>query len=206
MTKQVTITFLSDPVCPYCFLGKRKLEAAMAQFPDVQFNIDYRPYQLNSKATRADKRPYLETLFGGKQRASMLFDRMGQMGKQWNINFTQDGIVNNTFNSHRLLAFAKQFGIHNQLKEEILSAYHEQGLDIGDFDVLSSLFVKAGGDQQKAKAFLESDELVQETRLAIDTYPRQERVQGVPYFKINDTRVEGAVDPSEFVSAIKKNL
>jgi predicted DsbA family dithiol-disulfide isomerase len=153
MTQKLTITFLSDPVCPYCFLGKRKLEAAMAQFPNVEFQIEYRPFQLNPNATKRPKRPYLESKFGGPERTAMIFSRMELMGKEWGIQFQFDGIDNNTFNSHRLLSFAKQFGIASNLKDQLLSAYHEQGLDIGDLSVLATLFEQAGGEKEVVKFF-----------------------------------------------------
>jgi predicted DsbA family dithiol-disulfide isomerase len=149
MTKELSIKITSDPVCPYCFLGKRKLEKALEQFPDVKFHIEYLPFQLNPNQTTVVKKPYFENLFGGKERAAMLFERMGKMGQQWDIQFNYDGKVSNTLDAHRLLYFSKQFGLQSKVKEEVLSAYHEKALDIGDVQVLATCFANAGGERQK---------------------------------------------------------
>ncbi|KAJ3273265.1 hypothetical protein HDV01_004623 [Terramyces sp. JEL0728] len=188
--KTVRIDFTSDVICPWCYVGKKHLETAMKNFPDIQFDVRYHPFQLNPALPieGKDKVEMYEQRFG-KDRFQMMSARIKQVGEPLGIKFNHAGLVANTLNAHRLIHLAGQNGIASQVKSELLAAYHEKAQNIGDFAVLGECYARAGGNKDKALEYLNSDEGKDQVNKECGE-AQLRGIHGVPYIQVNGTHVE----------------
>ena len=217
---KLTIDIVSDVVCPWCYIGKRKLEAALAlpqaaELPTAQ--IRWHPFQLNPDLPESGvpRKQYLEQKFGGAARAAEIYERVGAAGKAVGLNLNFDGIQQqaNTLLAHALIAFAQQSAsndaanrIGNDVKERIMKAYFVDGLFIGNIDVLADIAVAAGLDGTAARAYLE-DPLARQAVAQADAQARQMGVSGVPFFIFNQkVAVSGAQEPAALLAAMQQAL
>jgi predicted DsbA family dithiol-disulfide isomerase len=208
MTEPTTITIdiVSDTVCPWCYVGKRRLERALAaKSEDIKVMVGWRPFQLNPEMPEdgMDRRDYLEAKFGGKEGAKKVYSAIEEAGKSEELDFDFSGMARqpNTINSHRLIDFAGKEGKQDQVVEALFQAYFLNGRDIGDVDELVSVAVDADLDETATRSYLESDEDVERIREE-DAHARQMGVQGVPCFIINRKyAISGAQDPAVFLQA-----
>ena len=145
-TEKLTIDVVSDVVCPWCYVGKRRLEAALAQLvacEPVRPLVSWHPFQLNPDLPRTgiDRRTYLETKFGGPARATEVYDRVRAAGRTVNIPFAFDRIERqpNTLDAHRLVSWAQAQGDADPLVERLFRAYFLEGIYIGNREVLATL-------------------------------------------------------------------
>ena len=204
--KTITIDIVSDTVCPWCYVGKRRLERALAaKSDDIKVVIGWKPFQLNPEMPEGgmDRRDYLEAKFGGKGGAKKAYSAIEEAGKSEDLDFNFGGMVRqpNTINSHRLIDLAGKNGKQDDVVEALFQAYFVDGRDIGDVDELVSVVVEAGLDEAATRSYLESDEDVERIR-AEDANARQMGVQGVPCFIINRKyAISGAQDPAVFLQA-----
>lgn len=210
-----TIDVVSDVVCPWCYIGKRKLEAALEQAraaglpaPEVRWH----PFQLNPDlpAEGVSRKSYLEEKFGGAQRASEIYARVNAAGKAVGLDLHIDGITRqpNTLAAHALLAFAQQqgAGLGNDVKERLLRAYFIENRFIGDIDVLIDIAQAAGLDAVATRAFLSDPQQLQQVAGA-DARARQRGIGGVPYFIFNQkVAVSGAQEPAQLLAAMQQSL
>jgi len=196
-------------VCPWCFIGKRKLEAALADLgrtdPSVGVAIRWHPFQLNPDLPgegipRAD---YLARKFGAA-RASDIYARVQGVGESVGIPFHFDRIERqpNTLDGHRLVAWAQLHGDASVLVERLFAAYFIEGRFVGDRGELARIAVEAGWSGPDVRTMLESDAMRQvvadECRESADV-----GIQGVPFFIFNGrTAVSGAHDPPMLLEAI----
>ena len=208
----LTIDIVSDVVCPWCYIGKRKLEAALAlpeaaDLPPVV--IRWHPFQLNPDlpATGMPRKQYLEDKFGGPERAKTIYDRVRAAGDAVGLSLNIDGIAHqaNTLSAHALIAFAQQGDQDgSDMKERLLKAYFVENRNIGDTDVLVAIAAEAGLDANAARAFITSAD----ERTAVsesDAQARQLGVTGVPFFIFNrQLAVSGAQDPATLLEAMKQ--
>lgn len=202
---QHTIDIISDTICPWCLIGKRRFERALAQRPDLEVQIDWRPYQLNPEMPRAglDRKSYLEAKFGGPERAQQVYDRIRDAGVEEGIDFDFQGIPRtpNTIDSHRLIHWAANAGVQDMVVERLFQAYFEHGEDIGDRLVLLDIAEASGMDRGLVADLLEEEadaELIRKE----DGLAREMGVQGVPCFIIDRKYVvSGAQDPEVFLKA-----
>ena len=211
-TTPLTIDIVSDVVCPWCYIGKRKLEAALAlpeaaDLPPVV--IRWHPFQLNPDlpATGMPRKQYLEDKFGGPERAKTIYDRVRAAGDAVGLSLNIDGIAHqaNTLSAHALIAFAQQGDQDgSDMKERLLRAYFVENRNIGDTDVLVAIAAEAGLDADAARAFITSAD----ERTAVsesDAQARQLGVTGVPFFIFNrQVAVSGAQDPATLLEAMKQ--
>ncbi len=198
----MNIDIFSDTVCPWCYIGKRRLERALAGRPEVNPTIRWRAFQLNPQMPQEgmDRQRYLALKFGGASRAKELYDTIFRVGESEGIAFQFDAIARtpNTVPSHRLLRFAEGLGCDAALSEALFKAYFLDGRDIGDAEVLASVAAEAGIDAAKAKDFLASAELEQEI-LAEDQFARRLGIAGVPCFIVDGKyALSGAQEPEAF--------
>ena len=153
MKTQITVDIVSDAICPWCFIGKRRFEQALAQAPkDVEVLVAWRPYQLNPDMPPEgmDRKAYLATKFGGDARADQIYQRVREAGQTVGIEFDFRGIPRtpNTINAHRLIGVAGRTGKQDAVVEALFRAYFLDGRDIGDRDVLAAAAATAGLDEK----------------------------------------------------------
>jgi predicted DsbA family dithiol-disulfide isomerase len=214
MPPVLTVDVVSDVVCPWCYIGKRRLESALEQLhraqPDLAVKVRWHPFQLNPDLPRegADRRDYFERKFGGPERAQQIYARVSAAGETVGIPFAFDAIERqpNTLDAHRLVAWAqaRSDGDADALVEKLFRAYFLEGRYVGDHAELAKLAGEAGFDAGAAQAFLVSDELGTEVAGA-DQRAREMGVSGVPFFIFDGkTAVSGAQDPSVLLGAIAK--
>jgi predicted DsbA family dithiol-disulfide isomerase len=206
----LTIDVVSDVVCPWCYIGKRKLEAALAQLhraePDLPVTLRWHPFQLNPDLPAAGiaRADYLEAKFGGGARAAEIYARVRSVGEQVGIAFDFDRIVRqpNTLDAHRLIAWAQQRGDADALVERLFHAYFVEGRFVGDRDELVAAAAASGLPEDEARKLIASDAL----RVEVDAENREAQeagITGVPFFIFNGrTAVSGAHDPPTLLEAI----
>lgn len=179
------IEIVSDVICPWCYIGKRRLEKAMAQRPDIEFEIGWRPFQLNPDMPKegADRKSYLEAKFGGPERAKGIYARVAAEGANEGIAFDFERIKRtpNTLAAHSLLRWALETGVQYDLKERLFQAYFLHGRDIGNHDVLADLAGLAGMDAALVKQKLDQGQDA-DTIQAEDQMAREMGITGVPFF------------------------
>ncbi|MEO8754653.1 MAG: DsbA family oxidoreductase [Casimicrobiaceae bacterium] len=208
----LTVDVVSDVVCPWCYIGKRRLEAALAKLreaePDLPVHVRWHPFQLNPDLppTGADRRQYLEAKFGGPERAQQIYARVGAAGATVGIQFAFDAIERqpNTLDAHRLIAWAqaRHEGDPDALVEQLFRAYFLDGEYIGDHEELVRRAAAAGYDADDARKFLASDEWKADVA-ASDHRAREMGVSGVPFFIFDGkTAVSGAHEPEALLEAI----
>jgi predicted DsbA family dithiol-disulfide isomerase len=204
------IDFISDTVCPWCFIGKRRLARAMAMRPDIVFDVRYRPYRLDPTVPKAglDRRAYLISKFGtngGVEEAQRI---IAAEGAKDGIEFDFAAIrrAPNTLDSHRLIRWAALTGAQDEVVERLFAAYFENGDDIGDIRVLSDIADVCGMEGSQIADMLESDQdrnLVERE----DQLAREMGVTGVPAMIFgNKVAVSGAREPDMLAMAIDKAL
>lgn len=212
MTEALTVDVVSDVVCPWCYIGKRRLEAALARLrevePDLPVEVRWHPFQLNPDLPPGgvDRRQYLEAKFGGPARAQEIYARVSAAGATVGIPFAFDAIERqpNTLAAHRLIAWAqgRHEGDADALVENLFRAYFLDGRFVGDHEELVRLAAVAGYDPDDARAFLASDEL-RDAVAGADARAREMGVSGVPFFIFDGrTAVSGAHEPDALLEAI----
>jgi predicted DsbA family dithiol-disulfide isomerase len=186
------IDVVSDVVCPWCFIGKRHLEAALAGLPEAAgAKVRWHPFELNPDlpAEGVDRKGYLEAKFGGPARAAEIYARVREAGVRAGLDFDFDAIVRqpNTRDAHRLIAWAQSRGDAGPLVERLFRAYFQEGRYVGDRDTLAALAAEAGFDAEAARVWLESGLGADEIADA-EARVRTLGISGVPFF-IFDGRV-----------------
>src|SRR5271155_2656882 len=155
------IDIVSDTVCPWCFVGKRKLEQALAQRPDIPFDVRWRAYRLDPDVPRGgvDRRAYMNAKFGDSPRTSAMSDAIKAAGESEHIAFAFDRIEKrpDTIDSHRLIRWAASAGMQTDIVERLFKAYFEEGRDIGDPAVLVDVAREAGMDAELVADLLAKD-------------------------------------------------
>jgi len=194
------IDIFSDTVCPWCFIGKRRLERALEGTPPEEPEIHWRAFQLNPDmpAEGMERSQYLETKFGGPEGAKQVYQQIASAGEGEGIDFQFKSIdrTPNSVQSHRLIRFASGQGKQDAVVERLFKAYFLEGQNIGEDAVLSELAVEAGLDKEEVDSFLAGEERREEI-LSEDLYARQQGINGVPCFIFNGRyALSGAQDPS----------
>ncbi|MET0545190.1 MAG: DsbA family oxidoreductase [Caulobacterales bacterium] len=207
----LAIDVISDVVCPWCFLGGEYLFGALALVPGIQADIRWRPYQLapDVPGEGIPMPEYMKSRFGDD--ATRLLEMQNQLtarGTQIGINFDFPAIkkMPNTLDAHRLILWSAQGGPVRQatVVRALFSAYFEQGLDIGDLDVLTATAEESGLDKNEAAAFLHSGAGVENVLAEIQAAHRL-GVEGVPFFLINGKySVHGAQPAAALASAFRQ--
>lgn len=199
----LSIDIISDVVCPWCYIGKRKLEAALAQRADAERpTTRWLAFQLNPDipAGGVDRRTYLEQKFGGPERAKQIYARVKAAGDEVGIQFDFDRIKRqpNTFDAHRLLAWAQDGNrsASDALVERLFHAYFIEGADIGGIDTLAKLAGDAGYDGPAAREWLASDAGRGDVQ-AEEQHARALGVSGVPFFVFNRRLAISGAQPPE---------
>ncbi len=209
---QATIEVISDVVCPWCYIGKRRLERALQALgaDEPMPSVTWRPFQLNPHlpAEGIDRKTYIEEKFGGPENAKRIYERVSAVGEQVEIPFAFDRIVRqpNTVNAHRLIAYAQRAGRQDAVVEALFQGYFLEGALIGEPAVLASLAARAGLDPAAVQAYLAGDEDVQAVERE-ERWARSVGVNGVPFFVFNRKyAVSGAQEPEALIAAYRESL
>ncbi len=199
----IFVDIVSDTICPWCYIGKRRFERALALSGSNDIAISWRPFQLNPDmpAEGMTRDDYVRAKFGGGDRPRQIYQAIAESGREAGIEFQFSRIrrTPNTVLSHRLVYWSAKNERQDEMVGELFKAYFEDGLDIGDLDVLVQCAARAGLDAELARRYLQSDEGRQEV-VASDVYARRLGINGVPCFIVNRKyAVSGAQPPSAFV-------
>jgi len=194
---RVKIDIISDVVCPWCFIGKRRLEQALDDIDDAEVAVSWRPFQLNPEmpAGGMDRARYLRLKFGGGDNARRLYGDIARAGRGEGIDFAFDRIARtpSTIDAHRLIARAG--ARQDALVEALFRAYFIAGIDIGDPDRLVDIAADAGLEPAETAVFLAGDAGADAVRLE-DLKARRLGVTGVPCFIVDGRyAVSGAQAP-----------
>ncbi len=196
------IDIVSDTICPWCYIGKRKLESALNDRPDIEVELGWRPFQLNPHmpAEGMDRAEYLRAKFGGEDRAAQIYDAVAQAGLAVGIEFAFDRVERtpSTLDSHRLIRWATTAGCQDAVVEELFRRYFLEGADIGDAGVLTSVAAAGGMDAGLVADLLAGDADLELIRRE-DAMARQMGINGVPCFIIDRKyAISGAQDAPVF--------
>lgn len=185
---KLTIEMVSDLVCPWCWVGLRRLQGAIALVPDLEVEVLFRAFELDPTIPPGgtDYKAYMKQKFGsdtGKTRSNAMRDALIQYGIDEDIPFNFDRITRrpNSFNAHRLVAWAQGQGKGMRAKEVLFDAFFSKGQDIGDHETLMTLAAKIDLDTNIIADLLASDADVARIRGEMDLF-RQMGVSGVPTF------------------------
>ncbi|RZW05419.1 MAG: DsbA family oxidoreductase [Rhodobacteraceae bacterium] len=196
----ITLDILSDPICPWCYIGKANLDRALEARPDHALTIQWHPFQLNPDMPEAgmDRREYLETKFGGKDNAVAVYARVADAAKAAGLNIDFSGIERtpNTLDAHRLIHWAGLEGRQTAAVSRLFKAYFEDGKDIGDREVLLAIAEGIGMDREMVARLIESDADLEDVR-SRDAHARQRGVTGVPTFVLANQHVVPGAQPTE---------
>jgi predicted DsbA family dithiol-disulfide isomerase len=203
------IDIYSDIVCPWCFVGKRRLERALTSV-GVEVDVTWRPFQLNPTMPLdgMDRAAYLKAKFGSLEAFGQMKEQLLAAGADEQIPFAFEKIrrTPNTFAAHRLVWYAEQQGKQDSVVEALFRGYFLEGKNIGDVATLTHVAAEAGLDRIETEEFLESEKGVVEVK-AEEAVGRRLTIRGVPYFVFNGSvSISGAQPPDIFVSAIQQAL
>lgn len=208
-TPQVKLDILSDPICPWCYIGKTLLERALDEFEDHPFVIEWHPFQLNPDMPTEgmDRRTYLENKFGGKDAAVKVYGQIAEHAEKVGLELNLSGIQRtpNTLNAHRLIHWAGIEEKQSEIVDALFKAYFEDGKDIGDPDVLSALATDVGMDGNVVLRLLEGDgdrALINER----DAHSRKMGVNSVPTFIVANQHVVPGAQPPELWKKVIEDI
>ena len=204
----IEIDVVSDTICPWCYVGKRRLERALAGFDTDDVRVRWHPFQLNPGLPREgmDRAEYVAAKFGGAEAARAVYDRIREAGAEEGIAFAFERMPRtpNTFASHRVVRFAAREGRQDEVVEALFRAVFVEGRDIGDFETLVDLGAGCGIEPVALAEHLAGAEDADLLR-AEEERSRRMGVSGVPFFIIGGRyAVTGAQDPSVLRGVIER--
>ena len=197
--RPVRIDVVYDTVCPWCFIGKRRLEQALLLRPDIETRLQWRPFLINPEMPMegVDRQTDLIRKFGSESRVRRIFGAINEAGLSVQIDFAFDRIARtpNAIDSHRLVNFAQKYGKAADVVEALYVAFFREGLNIGEISTLVDIAEQCGLDADFVRAYLKNDE---GSDWVINENAQAHRfgVNGVPSFVFNnDMVIAGAQEP-----------
>lgn len=210
MQDKLPIAIVSDIACPWCFIGKARLETALARHGLTErVAITWLPYELNPDMPPEgmDRTAYLDAKFGpGKRKEIEL--RLSEAALESGVTFNWAGVTKsvNTRMAHMLVAAASTVQRGSEMKAALLKAYWQDGRDVGDLETLVAIAVEQGFDEQAARDELANDEL-RETVIGLEDHARKVGVTGVPFFIVDGKlAVSGAQTPDVWAQVFRQAL
>jgi predicted DsbA family dithiol-disulfide isomerase len=203
----LVIDVVSDVVCPWCYLGKKRLEAALATSGE-KAEMRWRPYQLDPTVPPEglDRKAYMEAKFGKGDRLKQAHDHLREKGAELGLAYDFDAIKRapNTLDAHRLIRWALEAGVQDTVVTRLFALYFEEGRDISDRDLLASLAGEAGMDAKAVRAKLDTDQDADAVRQEIEQ-AQKIGVTGVPFFIFaGRLALPGAQEASVMIEALKQ--
>ncbi len=205
---RLRLEIVSDVICPWCFIGKRRLEKALAAVPGLSVDVVWRPFELNPDMPEegVERSAYRIAKFGSPERAQMLDARVTAAAATEGLAFRLDAIPRtpNTIKAHRLIWLAGREGVQDAVVERLFCAYFLEGQDIGDSHVLASLGVEAGLDTTLVDGLLATDRGLDEVRHEAAAALRL-GIHAVPTFVLDgEPALEGAVAPALIAERLRE--
>lgn len=205
----VKLDILSDPICPWCYIGKTQLDRALETHPDHPFEIEWHPFQLNPDMPAAgmDRREYLETKFGGKDNAVRVYGQIAEAAEAAGLELDLSGIKRtpNTMDAHRLIHWAGIEGRQTAAVSRLFRAYFEDGEDIGDHTALLDIAEAIEMDRATIARLLASDADLEDLRKR-DAHARERGVTGVPTFIVANQHALPGAQPTDLWGALIEDI
>ena len=208
MAEPLVIDVVSDVVCPWCFIGKKRLEQALELRPDIPVEIRWRPYFLNDWVPREgiSREQYLTKKFGSPERYKSIAGRVAQAAKAEGLDYQMDKIARqpNTLDCHRLILWAGNTGNAGKMKQRLMELYFSEGADLTDREVLVKVAAECGLDPDLTRELLASDRDVDRVTQEAEQAKRA-GIDGVPCFILGGVlAVSGAQDPAYLADAMAR--
>lgn len=202
------IDVVSDVVCPWCFIGKRRLEKAMALRPDIPVEVRFRPYFLNPWVPREgmSREEYLTTKFGSPERYRGIAQRVAAAAAAEGLTYRLDDIERqpNTLDCHRLILWAGETGNAARMKQRLMEIYFAEGGDLTDREVLVAAAADSELDADRVRGRLAGDDDIARVQQAADS-AKQAGIDGVPCFIFGGiVAVQGAQAPEHLAQAMER--
>ncbi|MGR3708962.1 MAG: DsbA family oxidoreductase [Alterinioella nitratireducens] len=204
----IKLDIISDPICPWCFIGKANLDRALEAAGDHPFTVEWHPFQLNPDMPREgmDRRAYLEAKFGGKEGAVRAYAPVVEAAEKAGLKINFEGIARtpNTLDAHRLIHWAGLEGRQTPMVAALFKAYFQEGRDIGDATVLADIAEALEMDRAMTLRLLAGDADTDDIR-ARDAHARERGVTGVPCFIVaGQHALPGAQPPELWAQVIRE--
>ncbi len=205
----LNIDVYSDVICPWCFIGKHRLEKALALVEDrFEARVTWHPFVLNPDMPKEglDRKQYRSAKFGSWENSLALDEQVKQAGEREGISFRHDLMEKtpNTYAAHKLILLAGSEGMQEKVADAVFNGYFVEGKDVGNRETLVEIAAAVGMDVEKVKNFLESEESTNAISEA-EAEARRLRINGVPNFIINDrVSFSGAQSVDTFIRAFEQ--
>ena len=206
MTQPLTVDVVSDVVCPWCFIGKKRLEKAIALRPDIPVEVRWHPYFLNDWVPREgiSREEYLTKKFGSPERYKSIAGRVADAAAAEGLTYNVGGIARqpNTLDCHRLILWARNTGDPARMKQRLMELYFTEGADLTDREVLVQAAADCGMDPALTRELLASDRDVERVTQEAEQ-AKEAGIDGVPFFILGGVMaVSGAQDPAYLADAM----
>ena len=209
MLVMIKLDVFSDTICPWCYIGKKRLEKAINNHKDLEIKQTWRPFQLNPgmQPDGMDRQEYLISKFGSSDAAKTIYDNIYDEGLKEGINFNFDSIQTtpNSFNSHRLLALAYEKGTQENVLSNLFESYFLNGEDIGDPNILLDIAIKHQIDAENFKSYLSDQENI-EPLANEEIQAKKMGISSIPTFIINKQIVVNGAQTSKNFELIFEKL
>ena len=209
MSNTVKLDIMSDPICPWCYIGKAHLDRALADHPDHPFVIEWHPFQLNPDMPREgmDRRAYLEGKFGGKEGAVRAYAPVVEHAEAAGLKIDFEGMKRtpNTLDAHRLIHWAGIEGRQTAAVAALFNAYFVEARDIGDHEVLADIADGIGMDAALVTRLLQTDADADDIRQR-DAHSRQMGITSVPTFIVGGQHAVPGAQPPELWARVIAEL
>ncbi len=207
---KMTVEIWSDVMCPFCYIGKRKFEAALAQFPQrEQVEVVWKSFQLNPELETDTSKSVKQSLAESKgwtlEQTDEAMSYVVNMAKGVGLTYHFDkAVVANSFDAHRFSHLAKKHGVQDEAEERLFAAYFTEGKNTADHEVLAQIGAEIGLDSGEVKKVLAGNDFATEVEKDIEE-ARQFRISGVPFFVFDRKyAVSGAQDSKVFLETLQK--
>src|SRR5882672_669469 len=207
-TSPLPIDVISDVVCPWCYIGKRRLEQAIALKPEIPVEVHFRPYFLNPWVPREgiSREQYLITKFGSVERYNANNQRVVAAAAAAGLTYARDKILRqpNTLDCHRLILWAGEQGNGARMKQRLMALYFSEGGDLTDREVLVKAAADCGLDPARVRELLASDQDIDQVTAEANS-AKDAGIDGVPCFIFGGLlAVSGAQAPEQLAQAIER--
>ncbi|MBN9670583.1 DsbA family oxidoreductase [Roseibium aggregatum] len=200
----ITIDIVSDVMCPWCYIGKRRLEKALKTVPDLRVKVRWHPFQLDETlpGTGKDRKQYLSDKFGGLKRAGEIYAQIATAGAEEGIDFAFDAIAlsPNTLDCHRLILWSRADDLQDEVVERLFQAYFLKGEDLTKSETLVRISEEAGMQSDLVEQLLETETDLDKVRDQI-AKAQESGVSGVPCFIIDGRFVLAGAEKPETIAA-----